>query len=71
MKQKFKDISVNFYTLNINIDIDIDTEASDEHIYESESKLSILSLNIQSMNEKYDEFKTYHSMFISLTQLIK
>ena len=35
----------------------IDIEALGENIYESRSKLSVLSLNIQSINAKFDEFK--------------
>ena len=35
----------------------IDIEALGENIYESKSKLSILSLNIQSINAKFDELK--------------
>ena len=35
----------------------IDIEALGENIYESKSKLSVLSLNIQSINAKFDKFK--------------
>ena len=35
----------------------IDIGALGENIYESKSKLSVLNLNIQSINAKFDEFK--------------